>query len=76
MNTQSNTYTIIYSSIMVIIVGAALAFVYQVLKPTQDENIANDKRQQILSAIHVTAPEGKVGETYNKYITGIFFIKT
>lgn len=57
---------------MVIIVGAALAFVYQVLKPTQDENIANDKRQQILSAIHVTAPEGKVGETYNKYITDAF----
>ena len=57
---------------MVVIVGAALAFVYQALKPAQDENIANDKRQQILSAIHVTAPEGAVGETYDKYITDEF----
>ena len=72
MNTQSNTYTIIYSSIIVLVVGAALAFVYQALKPLQDENVANDKRQQILSAIHVVAPEGKVGETYEKYITGEF----
>lgn len=57
---------------MVIIVGAALAFVYQALKPAQDENIANDKRQQILSVIHVIAPEGSVGETYDKYITDAF----
>ena len=72
MNTQSNTYTIIYSSIMVLVVGAALAFVYQALKPAQDENVANDKRQQILSAIHVVAPEGQVKDTYNKYITEEF----
>ena len=57
---------------MVLVVGAALAFVYQVLKPTQDENVANDKRQQILSAIHVVAPEGQVGVTYDKYITDEF----
>ena len=72
MNTQSNTYTIIYSSIMVLVVGVALAFVYQVLKPAQDENIANDKRQQILSALHVVAPEGQVKATYEKYITSEF----
>ncbi len=72
MNTQSNTYTVIYSSIMVVVVGAVLAFVYQSLKPLQDENIANDKRQQILSAIHVVAPEGEVSTTYEKYITGGF----
>lgn len=76
MNTQSNTYTIIYSSIMVLVVGAALAFVYQALKPMQDENVANDKRQQILSAIHVVAPEDRVGETYEKYITGEFLTDT
>ncbi len=61
---------------MVLVVGAALAFVYQALKPAQDENVANDKRQQILSAIHIVAPEGKVGETYEKYITGEFLTDT
>lgn len=74
MNKQSNTYTIIYSAVMVVIVGIVLAVTYMALKPKQDENIANDKRQQILSAVHVTAPEGEVKETFNKYITESFLV--
>lgn len=74
MNKQSNTYTIIYSAVMVVVVGIVLAVTYMALKPKQDENIANDKRQQILSAVHVTAPEGEVKETFNKYITERFLV--
>lgn len=36
MNRNSNTYQILYSAIMVILVGAVLAFVYMELKPKQD----------------------------------------
>ena len=43
MNKQSNTYTILYSAIMVVVVGAVLALTYMALKPKQEENIANDK---------------------------------
>lgn len=74
MNKQSNTYTILYSTIMVVVVGVVLAVTYMALKPKQDENIANDKRQQILSAVHITAPEGDVKSTYNKYITESFTV--
>lgn len=74
MNKQSNTYTIFYSVILVVIVGAVLAVTYMMLKPKQDENIANDKRQQILSAVHVTAPEGEVKAIYGKYITESFVV--
>ena len=74
MNKQSNTYTILYSVIMVVIVGVVLAVTYMALKPKQDENVANDKRQQILSAVHITAPQGEVKSTYNKYITESYVV--
>ena len=32
MNKQSNTYTILYSAIMVVVVGAVLALTYMALK--------------------------------------------
>ncbi|MGN1241712.1 MAG: Na(+)-translocating NADH-quinone reductase subunit C, partial [Alloprevotella sp.] len=35
MNTNSNTYTIAYASIMVVVVAFLLAFVSSALKPTQ-----------------------------------------
>lgn len=69
MNKNSNIYQIVYSSILVVAVGAVLALVYMNLKPMQDENIANDKRKQILSAIHITCDDSKsIKETYEKYI--------
>ena len=53
LNTNGNAYTIIYASIMVIIVAFLLAFVASALKPTQDETVANDKRRQILAALRI-----------------------
>ena len=70
MNKNSNIYQILYSAIMVVLVGTVLAFVYMALKPKQDDNIANDKRKQILSAIHIpTMTDQQVKSTYQKYIT-------
>ena len=70
MNKNSNSYQILYAAVMVVLVGAVLAFIYMALKPRQDENIANDTRNQILSAVHVTAPsERDIPATYEKYIT-------
>ena len=36
LNTNSNSYIIIYSAILVVIVAFLLAFVYQALKPMQE----------------------------------------
>ena len=54
MNTNSNSYTIIYAAIMVVIVAFLLAFVSSSLKDIQTKNIEMDTKKQILSAINVT----------------------
>lgn len=53
MKTNTNSYTIIYSIVIVVIVAFLLAFVYQVLKPTQDANVALDTQKQILNALNL-----------------------
>lgn len=53
MNTNKNSYTIVYASVMVIIVAFLLAFVSSALKPTQDQNVALDKKKQILAALNI-----------------------
>lgn len=69
MNRQSNSYTLIYSIGLVVLVGILLSVVYQVLKPMQDENIANDKKKQILAAVLIAPQEGEsVSELYDNYI--------
>ena len=69
MNKNSNTYQILYAAVMVLLVGTVLAFIYMALKPKQNENIANDTRKQILSALHIAAPsDDQVKDTYEKYI--------
>lgn len=69
MNKNSNTYQILYAAVMVLLVGSLLALIYMALKPKQNENIANDTRKQILSALHIAAPgDAQVKETYEKYI--------
>lgn len=73
MNKQSNTYTIIYTAVLVVIVGAVLALTYMALKPRQTENAANDKRMQILSSVHKAA-SGDMRATYEKYITASYIV--
>ena len=69
MNKNSNTYQILYAAVMVLLVGSLLALIYMALKPKQNENIANDSRKQILSALHIAAPDdSQIKETYEKYI--------
>ena len=53
LNTNSNVYTILYASVMVIVVAFLLVFVSQTLKDRQDANIVNDTKQQILSALNL-----------------------
>jgi len=53
MKTNSNTYIIIYSTVLVVIVAFLLAFVFQALKPAQDVNVALDKKKQILAALNI-----------------------
>lgn len=75
MNKQSNTYTVIYSAALVLIVGVVLAVVYQVLRPAQLENIANDTKRQILAAAHIVpTADQSVASLYDSHITDSFIV--
>ena len=50
MNTNSNTYTVIYTTIVCVLVAAILAFASQVLKPRQEANEKAETISQILTA--------------------------
>lgn len=51
LNKDSNSYTIIYTAVMIIIVAVALAFTSQALKKPQQANERIDKMQQILRSL-------------------------
>ncbi|MEE3384612.1 MAG: NADH:ubiquinone reductase (Na(+)-transporting) subunit C [Prevotella sp.] len=53
MNTNSNTYTIIYSAIIVVIVAFLLAFVSTSLKEKQEANVQLDIKKQILNSLNL-----------------------
>ena len=69
MNTNSNSYTIIYASVMVVIVAFLLAFVSSSLKATQDKNVQLDTKKQILAALNIKNVEDADAE-YQKYVKG------
>lgn len=74
MNKQSNTYTLVYIIVLVVIVGTALAFTSISLKDRQQANADAEKMRQILASVNIEAPEGAVADTYKEYITDAFVI--
>lgn len=77
MNKQSNTYTIIYAVVLVLIVGVVLSCVYQALRPQQVENIANDTKRQILAAALITPESGQsISELYAEHIKSSFIVNS
>lgn len=69
MKTNSNSYTIIYSAIIVVVVAFLLAFVYQILKPIQDANVALDQKKQILYSLNIRNLDNATAEAdYNKML--------
>ena len=74
MNKQSNTYTILYAAVMVILVAAVLAVTSLGLKGRQTRNVEIDKMKQILSSVHVAATAADAQELYRKYIIDSFVL--
>lgn len=51
MNTEGNSYTFIFSTVMVVVVATALAIAATALKPAQELNIKKEKMQYIMRSI-------------------------
>ena len=62
LNTNSNAYIIIYSSILFIVVAFLLAFIFKALKPMQDANVALDQKKQILYSLNIRGLDGHEAE--------------
>ena len=77
MNRQSNLYTIIYSVVLVAIVGVVLSVVYQALRPRQVENMENDTKRQILAAALITPTAGEsVADLYAEHISESYIVNS
>ena len=63
MNTNKNSYTFIYASIVVIIVAFLLAFVSSALHNRQQRNIDLDKMKQVLASLNVRDVKDAEAET-------------
>lgn len=68
MNTEKNSYTIIYSIVMVVLAATLLAAAALGLKPAQEENAKVDKIQQILRSIGRTPEKAQAMESYKTFI--------
>ena len=80
MNTNGNTYTVIYSTVLVILVAAILAFVAMILQPMQNENVKKETIGKLLSAAGQVDGSVTVGEDtdvialYTKTVKDAFFV--
>ncbi|MBD0778494.1 Na(+)-translocating NADH-quinone reductase subunit C [Maribacter sp. ANRC-HE7] len=78
LNTEKNSYTVIFAAVMVVIVGTILAFVSSSLSSKIEENKRLEKQQNILYAMGVNensgegsvdfVPTDKVAGEFSKYI--------
>jgi len=77
MDTNKNLYTIIYSTVLVVLVAVVLALASYLLKDAQQRNISIETKQMVLKAVHLgedparlkADKAGYIEEEYSKYIT-------
>ena len=80
MNTNSNTYTVIYSIVLVVVVAAILAFTSQALKDKQNENVKLETITKVISAAtqadpdYVIAEDADILEEYQSLISDALFV--
>ena len=85
INTEKNVYTIVFASVMVVVVGAILASFASGLRPRIDENERFAKQQNILYAMGVNEntedsgvspiPTNRVEAEFSNYIKEQFVLK-
>ena len=74
MNVQSNLYTFIYSTILVVVVALGLACTSISLKDRQDANIELEKKQNILSSIGIECSRDEAVNLFEENVINIFVL--
>lgn len=68
INTDSNIYIFLYSSVLVLIVAAVLAFTAVKLQPLQEHNVKVEKMQNILKSIGIESTPKTADSLFKKVI--------
>ena len=68
MDRDSNLYTFLFATLMVLVVATVLAYTSQSLKGLQNENIRKEKMQNILSTIGINVTRDESEQLYKEYI--------
>ncbi|MDP2089352.1 MAG: NADH:ubiquinone reductase (Na(+)-transporting) subunit C [Flavobacteriaceae bacterium] len=68
MDRNSNAYTFIFAVTLVVVVAALLAYTSTSLKPMQDNNVRNEKMQNILTTLNIQSEKSAIESTFNQYI--------
>ena len=69
MDTNSNSYTFIFATVMVVVVAALLSLAATSLQPKQAENVKRENWQNILKSIDVEVSREDAEEAYNSHVT-------
>ncbi len=76
MDRNSNAYTFLFAIIMVIVLGASLAFIAENTKEARKRNVELEKKQNILSAIGVNVDRDQAEIDFDSYIKKKLTVKT
>ena len=74
MKKESNLYTLIYASVLVILVALALALTSELLRPRQAQNEAFDKMRQILASLHIASTHANIQSLYDSIIVETYCV--
>jgi len=75
INKDSNGFTFLFASIMVIVVGALLAFLFLSWKPYFDKNDADKKMMDVLAAINVESTRDNAADLFAKHMKETIALK-
>lgn len=76
MDRNSNNYTFIYASVMVILVAAILSIAAMALKPLQKKNTEIEKKQNILASVNIITTAKNAEEVYSQKILNSYVVNS
>ena len=71
---NSNSFTFIFATVMVVVVGTLLAVTFLALKPAYDENIRREKMQNILASVKVKVDRDAAPAKYDELVKELSLI--
>ena len=76
MDRNSNNYTFIYASVMVILVAAILSIAAISLKPMQNKNTEIEKKQNILASVNIETTAKDAEQVYAEKIVNSYVVNS